>query len=314
MIKTVITVKPRGFCAGVVRSINIVKKTLEKYGTPIYVKHAIVHNQTVIKDLEKKGAVFVEEVEKIPPRSIVIFSAHGSPPQHYQTARKRNLRIIDATCPLVLKVHQEMRHFLLADYQVVYVGHRGHVEAEGVLGEARQLNKLSQVFVIKNKEEAVELSRNNNVNKSRSLAILSQTTFNVYRINEIINELEKTFSVIRPDVKDICYATTNRQEAVAALAQKADVVLIVGSQESSNSNRLKEVALENGASAAYIVDNVNEIKESWFKDKEILGLSAAASAPEFRVQEVVDFFVQRGAKLQEMQGAEEKMHFPLPEI
>ncbi len=314
MIKSIITVKPRGFCAGVTRSIEIVERVLDKYGAPIYVKHAIVHNQTVIQSLENKGAIFVEDVESIPPGSIVVFSAHGSPPEHYRQARTRNLTVIDATCPLVTKVHQEMRHFLQADYLVIYIGHKKHVEAKGVLGEAVDLNKKNHVFVIENLKEAQHLKIDEKIRAKKSLAVLSQTTFNVYRINEIIDELEKRFgSIVRPDVKDICYATTNRQEAISALAGKTDLVLIVGSQESSNSNRLKEIVQEKGI-PAYIIDNVKEIKEEWLENKSKIGLSAAASAPEFRVQEIVSYFVNQEAQHSEIQGNVEKMHFSLPKI
>ncbi len=314
MIEKIITVEPRGFCAGVVRSIDTVEKALKKYGAPIYVKHAIVHNQTVIQSLEKKGAIFVENIIDIPPKAVVVFSAHGSPPQHYRQAKKRNLNIIDATCPLVAKVHQEMRHFLQSEYQVIYIGHKGHVETEGVLGEAKNLGKDSAVFIIKNKEEALNLIQSKRISFTKTTAVLSQTTFNVYKIEDIINVLKDYFvKIIRPDVKDICYATTNRQEAVLALAQKVDLVYVIGSMHSSNSNRLKEIAEEQKI-PAYIIDNLNDISEKQWKNKRKIGLTAAASAPEFRVQEVVDFFKSKGAIHQEIQGTVEKMHFSLPKF
>ncbi len=305
-IKKVITVEPRGFCAGVARSINVVEDCLKIFGAPVYIKHAIVHNKTVVADLEQKGAVTVESVEDIPNGAIAVFSAHGSPPEHFEQAKKRNIHIIDATCPLVTKVHMEMIKFLNNGYKVVYIGHKGHVEGLGVVGEAIKMGfnvpVLESVADVKKLDFSIE----------DKLAFLTQTTLSIVETDKIINALKKKYPyIIEPPATDICYATTNRQNAIRALSQKVDIIFVIGSKTSSNSNRLVEVAKQNGCKA-YLIDTVEEISEKWLNGFEIVGISAGASAPEYRVKEVVDFFVDKGAIHDKLSITEENMQFTEP--
>lgn len=310
MIKKIITVSPRGFCAGVTRSIKAVEDALEIFGTPIYIKHAIVHNKTVIKDLEEKGAIIVETVNEIPRGAVAIFSAHGSPPEHFKQAKERNIKLIDATCPLVTKVHFEMIRAIQAGQQPIYIGHQGHVEAEGVIGESKvegQKSKVNNVPIVEEIEDVEKLELK--VENGQEIIILTQTTFNVAKIKKIIKAIKSRFeNVIEPTDKDICYATTNRQDAIAGLAKVAELVLVVGSKESSNSNRLVEVVKENG-SKAQLLDSIEEIKDEWLKNVEVIGLSAGASAPEYKVQEIIKYFVEKGAKQENLTGVEENMKF-----
>ncbi len=307
-IEKIITVSPRGFCAGVTRSIKVVEDALEIFGAPVYIKHAIVHNKTVISDLEKKGAIIVDAVEEIPESAVAVFSAHGSPPEHFQEAEKRNIKVIDATCPLVTKVHFEIISALKKGQQPVYIGHQGHVEAEGVIGEAKKYGV--EIPVVENEDDVEKL--NMELSKEQELVILAQTTFNVGKIKKVIEAIKKKYSqVIEPAEQDICYATTNRQEAIAKLAQQTDLVLVVGSKESSNSNRLVEVARENGAEAQ-LLDTVEEIQDDWLNGKKIVGLSAGASAPEYKVQEIVEYFLAKGAKQETLEGIREDMYFSEP--
>jgi len=306
MVEKIIIVSPRGFCAGVTRSIKVVDDTLALFGAPVYIKHAIVHNKTVIKDLENKGAIIVEDINEIPEGSVVIFSAHGSPPKHFEQAKKRNLKLIDATCPLVTKVHFEIIKAVQAGQQPIYIGHQGHVEAEGVIGEAENI-KVPIVETIEDVEK-LELNLKNN----QKIIILTQTTFNVDKIKKIIKKIKTKFkNVIEPADKDICYATTNRQKAIAKLAKEVDLVLVVGSKISSNSNRLVEVAKESG-SEAKLLDSVEEIKDDWLKGVKTVGLSAGASAPEYKVQEIIKYFMDKGAKQKKLVGVEENMKFSEP--
>ncbi len=307
-IEKIIIVSPRGFCAGVTRSIKVVEDALEIFGAPVYIKHAIVHNKTVISDLEKKGAIIVDEVKEIPEGAVAVFSAHGSPPEHFQEAKERNIKVIDATCPLVTKVHFEIISALKKGQQPIYIGHQGHVEAEGVIGEAKKYGV--EIPVVENKDDVEKL--NMELSKGQELVILAQTTFNVGKIKKVIEMIKKKYDrVIEPAEQDICYATTNRQEAIAKLAQQVDLVLVVGSKESSNSNRLVEVARENG-SEAQLLDTVEEIQEEWLSGKKIIGLSAGASAPEYKVQEIVEYFLNRGAIQEELEGTKENMYFSEP--
>jgi 4-hydroxy-3-methylbut-2-enyl diphosphate reductase len=308
MIKRIVTVSPRGFCAGVTRSIKVVEDALEIFGAPVYIKHAIVHNKTVINDLKKKGAIIVDEVKEIPEGAVAVFSAHGSPPEHFEEAKKRNIYVIDATCPLVTKVHFEMISTLKNKQQPIYIGHQGHVEAEGVVGEAKKFQV--EVPIVETVEDVENL--NLKIKPKQEVVVLTQTTFNVNKIKTVIGIIKKKFSnVIEPAEKDICYATTNRQEAIAELAKKVDLILVIGSKESSNSNRLVEVAKENGTEAK-LLDTVVEIKPEWLIDKKVVGLSAGASAPEYRVQEIVDYFVAKGARQESLAVVEEHMKFSEP--
>jgi 4-hydroxy-3-methylbut-2-enyl diphosphate reductase len=306
MIKKIITVSPRGFCAGVTRSIKAVEDTIDIFGTSIYIKHAIVHNKTVIKDLEDKGAIVVENVNEIPRGAVALFSAHGSPPEHFEQAKKRKIKVIDATCPLVTKVHFEMIKAIQAGQQPIYIGHQGHAEAEGVVGES----KVEKVPIVETVEDVENLELK--LKDGQEIIILTQTTFNVGKIKKVIKAIKNKFeNVIEPADKDICYATTNRQDAIAELAKIAELVLVVGSKISSNSNRLVEVVKENG-SKAKLLDSVEEIKEDWLNGVQIVGLSAGASAPEYKVQEIIDYFVKKGAKQENLTGVEENMKFNEP--
>lgn len=305
-IKKIITVKPRGFCAGVTRSIKAVEDCLKIFGSPIYVKHEIVHNKTVVSDLEEKGIITVEEVSEIPEGAVAVFSAHGSPPEHFEEAKKGNIQVIDATCPLVTKVHIEMVRYIKEGFKVIYIGHHGHVEGLGVLGEAKKFG--FQIPVV----DSIEEIENLNYSTDDKIAILTQTTLNTDRTKEIVSVIkEKYKNVVEPPAEDICYATTNRQNAVKELVKYVDVILVVGSKTSSNSNRLAELARENGVEA-YLIDEVGEINQKWFEDKKTLGLTSGASAPEYRVQEVVDFFKKNNTEHEELVFDEESLNFTEP--
>jgi 4-hydroxy-3-methylbut-2-enyl diphosphate reductase len=297
--------RPRGFCAGVNRAIETVKLALKKYGKPIYVKHAIVHNKYVVKELEKEGAIFVEDINSIPNNSIVIFSAHGSPPEHYKIAKEKNLKLIDATCPLVLKVHKEVIEFVNNGYYIIYIGHKNHVEAIGVKGEAPE-----RIDIIETKEEAL-----NYIPKSNKLALLTQTTLSVDDTKEIIQILKRKFpDIVLPKRDDICYATQNRQDAVKKIAKLCELVLVIGSKESSNSNRLKEVAQKSGAKA-YLIENYKYIQDEWLVNVKNVGITSGASTPEILVQEVINYLLDKGGEeVIEIENAIEKIMFKLPEI
>lgn len=306
MIKEIITVAPRGFCAGVARSIKVVEDCLEIFGAPVYIKHAIVHNKTVVADLEAKGAVTVENVADIPDGAVAVFSAHGSPPEHFVQARERDIRVIDATCPLVTKVHMEMIKFLTDGYRVVYVGHKGHVEGLGVIGEAKKFGV--DIPVIESIVDVAQLS----CASDEKIALLTQTTLSVDETQMIISALkEKCAQIVVPPAQDICYATTNRQEAIRVLAKQVDVIFVVGSQTSSNSNRLAEVAQSAGCTS-YLIDSAQEIRDEWIVDAERVGISAGASAPEYRVQEIVQYFISRGGTHRTLDVIEENMQFTEP--
>ncbi|MEO0202366.1 MAG: 4-hydroxy-3-methylbut-2-enyl diphosphate reductase [candidate division WOR-3 bacterium] len=297
--------RPRGFCAGVNRAIETVKLALKKYGKPIYVKHAIVHNKYVVKQLEREGAIFVENIKEIPDGSIVIFSAHGSPPEHYKIAKEKNLKVIDATCPLVLKVHNEVINFVKSGYHIVYIGHKNHVEAIGVKSEAPD-----KIDIIETKEEAI-----NYIPKSDKLALLTQTTLSVDDTKEIIKILRSRFpNLALPKKEDICYATQNRQNAVKKIAKLCDLVFVIGSNESSNSNRLKEVAERNGAKA-YLIENYNYIQDEWLFNVNNVGVTSGASTPENLVQDVINYLLQKGGdEVIEIENSVERIVFKLPEI
>jgi len=302
MTKEIILVKPRGFCAGVSRAIKILDLAVKKSKQPVYMRHQIVHNRRVVEEFMKKGVKFVEEVKEIPEGATVVFSAHGSPPSMYAEARKRKLTIIEAACPLVIKVHEEAKRFEKEGYFIVYVGHRGHAEGIGVLGE---LAKDGGVLV-----ENIKEAKTCRVPKGRKIAVLTQTTLETGEVMEVIEELKKRFSDLRlPPGGDICYATRNRQGAVKELAKQAGVVLVVGSKESSNSNRLWEVAEEAGAQA-YLIDRGEDIKKSWFKGNDKAGITAGASSPDWLVEEIVEKVKQMtGGKVRELEVILEKVEF-----
>ena len=305
MAKTIMLANPRGFCAGVDRAINIVERALELFGAPIYVRHEVVHNKFVVDNLRAKGAIFIEELADVPPGATLIYSAHGVSKAVQQEAVERGFRVFDATCPLVTKVHREVARLDEHGYQIIMIGHAGHPEVEGTMG---QLPPGSMLLV----ETAADVAALE-VRNPDKLAHVSQTTLSVDETKEIIDALRARFPNIRsPHKEDICYATTNRQEAVKQLAAASDVVVVVGSPNSSNSNRLREVAAQHGVDA-YMVDNAGYLKKEWFVGKERVGITAGASAPEVLVQEVVDTVHGWGFEtVREGEGEEESIVFVLP--
>jgi len=296
---------PRGFCAGVDRAIEIVERALKLFGKPIYVRHAIVHNRYVVKSLEQKGAVFVEDISEIPEGSIVIFSAHGVSPKVREEARRRNLKVIDATCPLVHKVHKEVRKFAEEGYTIILVGHRGHVEVEGTMGEAPD-----KVILVENLEDAERVE----VPDANKVALTTQTTLSVDDTKEIIDVLRRRFpNIVLPKADDICYATQNRQDAVKKLAKISDVVLVIGSKESSNSNRLREVA-EKVGSRSFLIEDESHIREEWLENVKAVGITSGASTPEVLVRRVVWKLLEMGGEyVEELDGIRENVKFALPE-
>lgn len=304
MRKKIILVAPRGFCAGVARAVKAVEETLAVAGAPVYVKHEIVHNRHVVADLAAQGAVTVESLAEVPDGATVVFSAHGSPRAHYEEAARRRLRLIDATCPLVTKVHLELLRFLRAGYAVVYIGHRGHVEGIGVLGEAPD----QAVPIVESVADVAALD----IGQPEKLVYLTQTTLAVGDTADIIAALRRKYPRIEaPPIADICFATTNRQAAVKALCRNADAILIFGSQNSSNSNRLREVAAAEGREA-YLLDDVSELDPSWLDGKQAIGISAGASAPERVIDEAVEWFRARGYALETFDVTKEDLSFAAP--
>jgi 4-hydroxy-3-methylbut-2-en-1-yl diphosphate reductase len=275
--KVLVRVRPRGFCAGVVRAVDIVELALEAYGAPVYVHHEIVHNRYVVEQLRQRGAIFVEAIGEVPVGAVLVFSAHGVPPRVREEATERKLRVIDATCPLVTKVHLEARKFAREGRTLILIGHRDHQEIVGTSGEAPL-----QTVVVGSVEEVDQLQ----MEDPERLAYLTQTTLSLYDTQEIVARLRQRFpKILGPASDDICYATQNRQEAVEALTREVDMILVVGSANSSNSNRLVEVAQRAGV-AARLIEDGNDLKESWFEGISRLGLTAGASAPEILVEQV----------------------------
>jgi 4-hydroxy-3-methylbut-2-en-1-yl diphosphate reductase len=304
----VIVAKPRGFCAGVDRAIEIVEQALDIYGPPIYVRHAIVHNKRVVESLKEKGVRFVEDLDEIEDKHArVIFSAHGVSPSVLEDARERRLEVVDAVCPLVTKVHNEVKYYADLGYTIILIGHRNHVEVIGTSGEAPD-----RVVVVESLEEAEKLS----VPDPEKVAYVTQTTLSVDDTKDIVEALKKRFpSIISPSKLDICYATQNRQDAVKQLSKLADVIFIMGSPESSNSNRLVEVAKSTGVKEAYLIEGANSLKQDMFRDDMVVGLSSGASTPETVVQEVIDRLVDFGAdSIRELEGKEEYTRFPFLDL
>ncbi len=301
----VLLAEPRGFCAGVDRAIEIVERALELFGPPVYVRHEIVHNRHVVDRLREKGAVFVDEVEDAPEGAVLIFSAHGVSRDVQSRAEARGMRVIDATCPLVTKVHLELVRHWREGRQVVLIGHRGHPEVEGTMGQVPE----GAVLLVESEADVDRLE----VHDPGRLAYVTQTTLSVDDTAGIIAALKRRFPDIRgPKREDICYATSNRQAAVKALAAHCDLVLVVGSPNSSNSNRLREVA-ERAGCPAHLIDGPEDIEPGWFAGVEAVGLTAGASAPEVLVQRVIDRLRELGAEAVEtVKTAEEHVHFPLP--
>ena len=302
----ILLANPRGFCAGVERAIAIVERALEKFGAPIYVRHEVVHNRYVVDGLKAKGAIFVEELDEVPDGATVIFSAHGVPQAVRREAEARGLKVFDATCPLVTKVHLEVSRLHKQGYEIVMIGHKGHPEVEGTMGQA-----TGQMYLVESADDVAQLKVG--VGAPAPLAYVTQTTLSVDDARVIVHALMKRFpNIVGPRKDDICYATQNRQDAVKAMAGKVDLVIVVGSKNSSNSNRLREVAAIGGI-PAYLVDGAEQIDAQWLVGDVRVGVTAGASAPEVLVNGVVQRLQALGAgSIETLVGAEENVNFPLP--
>jgi 4-hydroxy-3-methylbut-2-en-1-yl diphosphate reductase len=303
--RRVLLAKPRGYCAGVDRAVQTVEHALERFGAPVYVRKQIVHNTHVVRALEKRGAVFVEETEEVPEGSVVVFSAHGVAPQVHDEAKDRKLRTIDATCPLVTKVHNEARRFAAQGYQILLIGHEGHEEVVGTTGEAP-----ASITLVDGPEGAADIE----VKDPAKLAWLSQTTLSVDETNQTVAALRDRFpQLIDPPSDDICYATQNRQVAIKQIAAESDLVIVVGSANSSNSVRLVEVALEAGAKAAYLVDDASAVEKAWLESATTVGLTSGASVPENLVNDVLELLAEAGFDtVEETEAVRETLQFALP--
>ena len=303
-VEQVLLASPRGYCAGVDRAVQTVERALELYGAPVYVRKEIVHNKHVVEQLRARGAIFVEDENEVPEGAITVFSAHGVAPQVHANAQARALRTIDATCPLVTKVHVEARRFAADGYTIVLIGHGGHEEVEGTMGEAP-----GSIVLVETEADVDELV----VPDPERIAYISQTTLSVDETQAIIARLRERFpAIVGPRTDDICYATTNRQAAVKQMADHCDLVLVIGSRNSSNSQRLVEVARDYGTEA-YLVDNELAVDEEWLADKRVVGISSGASAPEELVQRLVAFFRDRGVRdVLELSVVQEDVRFMLP--
>jgi len=300
----VILARPRGFCAGVERAIEIVERALAIYGPPVYVRHEIVHNKRVVEGLKDKGAIFVEELDEIPDGGVTVFSAHGVAQKVENIAKARNLPLLDATCPLVAKVHKEGQGYAEDNYEVVLIGHEGHPEVEGTMGRIP-----GKVYLVSSAEDVFKL----NVSAPDKLSYVSQTTLSVDDTRDTIEALKARFpSIIGPDVKDICYATQNRQTSVRELSQRVDMLLVVGASNSSNSNRLQEIGSETGV-ATHLIEDPQAFDPGWLEDVNILGITAGASTPEELVQELIEKIREcRKVKLESSEGEDENVQFRLP--
>jgi 4-hydroxy-3-methylbut-2-en-1-yl diphosphate reductase len=303
-IMQVLLANPRGFCAGVDRAIEIVERAIQLHGAPIYVRHEVVHNKFVVDDLRKKGAVFVEDLDEVPTGATLIFSAHGVSQAVRRDAESRGLRVFDATCPLVTKVHVEVAKMRGQNREIVMIGHKGHPEVQGTMGQS-----VGGMHLVEGPEDVAKLS----VRDENNLAFVTQTTLSVDDAQVTIDALTKRFpAIVGPKRDDICYATQNRQDAVKTLAKQCDMVIVVGSPNSSNSNRLREVAQNQGVDA-YMVDNAGELKAEWLSGKSRIGVTAGASAPEILVQQVIERLRALGAdRVSNVEGIEERVTFPLP--
>ncbi len=302
-VERVVLAEPRGFCAGVERAVEAVRNALKAYGPPLYVRHQIVHNRFVLEALEAEGAIFVENLDRIPHGQRVIFSAHGVAPSEWDHARQRDLRVIDATCPLVTKVHLEVSRYAAEGRTIILIGHAGHEEVNGTLGVAP-----GKVMLVGTVEEA----RTIQIPDPLHVAVVTQTTLSVDDTREIMEELKRRFPrMITPKTDDICYATQNRQNAVKELVESTDAILVVGSKQSSNANRLVEVARTRGA-RAYLVDSIKDVTIEMLDGVRSLGLTASASSPEWLVEEIIAAFADRGARVELVSVATERVHFALP--
>jgi 4-hydroxy-3-methylbut-2-enyl diphosphate reductase len=303
--RRVLLAKPRGYCAGVDRAVQAVEMALERYGAPVYVRKQIVHNTHVVRELEARGAIFVEETDSVPEGAVVVFSAHGVSPAVREEAQRRSLRTIDATCPLVTKVHNEARRFAAQDYDILLIGHQNHEEVEGTTGEAP-----ARIHLVDGPDGGADVQ----VRDPAKVAWLSQTTLSVDETIQTVAALRERFpQLIDPPSDDICYATQNRQAAVKQVAKEADLVIVVGSDNSSNSVRLVEVALEAGARAAYLVDDASNIDEQWLDGASTVGVTSGASVPEVLVSGVLARLAELGyGSVEEVEAVEERLVFALP--
>jgi len=306
----ILLANPRGFCAGVDRAIDIVERALKMFGAPIYVRHEVVHNRHVVDHLRELGAVFVEELDEVPDDATVIFSAHGVSKAVQAEAERRGLEVFDATCPLVTKVHMEVSRYGREGREVILIGHQGHPEVEGTMGQYDQ-SRGGKIFLVENPADVEALE----IKNPERLAFVTQTTLSVDDTSRVIEALKKRFPALTsPRKEDICYATQNRQDAVKNLVKRCDAIVVVGSQTSSNSSRLKEIALKAGI-PGYMVDSAADLRREWFEACENVGVTAGASAPEVLVQEVVDQLKAWGGQLpEEIKGREEHVVFSLPRI
>ena len=305
----IVLANPRGFCAGVDRAIEIVDRALEAFGAPIYVRHEVVHNRTVVDGLKEKGAIFIEDVSDVPVGSYLIFSAHGVSKKVQQEAQQRDLTVFDATCPLVTKVHIQVAKHAKQDTEVILIGHAGHPEVEGTMGQYEKCTEHGDIYLVETPEDVARLK----VNNPENLAYVTQTTLSMTDTKTMVDALREHFPAIQGQKKDdICYATQNRQDAVHDLAEKADLILVVGSTNSSNSNRLREIAEQLGK-PAYLIDTAKDMVLQWFDNVSVVGVTAGASAPEVLVQEVIEQLKQWGGEnVAENHGIEEKVVFNLP--
>ena len=300
----VILVQPSGFCAGVVRAIAIVEKALDKYGEPVYVRHEIVHNKHVVNTLKNKGARFVEELDEVPEGAVTVFSAHGVPQSVVKTAQDRGLPVLDATCPLVSKVHNQGKRYVSHGRTLILIGHAGHPEVEGTMGQVG-----APVHLVQSEADVATLP----IPVERPVAYITQTTLSIDDTKGIIVELKKRFrDIVGPETSDICYATQNRQTSVRELAKVADVILVVGAKNSSNSNRLREIGIEEGV-PSYLINDGSELDPEWVRGKAVVGLTAGASAPESLVQHVIDALGEiEPVDVEQMDGKKEHIEFRLP--
>ena len=300
----IILAQPRGFCAGVERAIEIVERALKIYGPPVYVRHEIVHNKRVVNNLSSKGAIFVKELDQIPEGAVTVFSAHGVSQKVEDTAGVRNLPVLDATCPLVAKVHKEGQRYSKDGFEVILIGHEGHPEVEGTMGRIS-----GPVYLVSNTDDVKRLK----VKNPDKLSYVSQTTLSVDDTRDVINALQERFpKIVGPDVKDICYATQNRQSAVRDLVKSVDLVLVVGARNSSNSNRLKDIGSESGVNT-YLIETADDMSLSWFENVESVGITSGASTPDELVKEVIDrISTFTSIEIEKQPGKEENVVFKLP--
>ena len=301
---TLLMAAPRGFCAGVDRAVLIVEKALEAYGAPVYVRHEIVHNRYVVQALRDKGAVFVEDETEVPEGAVVVFSAHGSPPSAFENSRRLHHTLVDATCPLVTKVHNEAKRYASSGKDIVLIGHEGHQEVIGTMGQAPR-----SISLVETPDDVDDLE----LGDDADVAYITQTTLSMDETSAVVERLRERFPTVQqPKKDDICYATQNRQDAVKQLAQRCDLLLVVGSQTSSNSKRLVEVSRDRGV-PAYLVDDASEIDEAWLDGVEVVGLTSGASAPEVLVEAVVDWFRERGTqRVETVTVVDEDVEFAMP--